>query len=151
MIGAAGTFDDHGITIENARLNHRITDNFKGEMFATANHAGRNLKMVAGIAQRLNRGAGGNPPEKGKGYRLGSGGHSLGERGGASRAQNFNGAGTVGKAADIAAFLQPRHQTVNPRFRGKAERIAHLIKRGRHIMFSGMAHEKFEKFALLAG
>jgi hypothetical protein len=40
---------------------------------------------------------------------------------------------------------------VNPRFRGKAKRIAHFIKGWRDIMFGRVADEKIEKFALFAG
>ncbi len=84
-------------------------------MFAAAQHAGRHLCLVAWIAQRLDRGAGSNPAEKGQADGIGGRGDAAPDitGHGTDRFQNFDGPCPVGKTADIAAFLKAGHQSVN--------------------------------------
>ena len=108
---------------------------------------------MRGLADRLNRGAGGDATHHGQFHRMDdlnrlcTGGrrgrgcialdHARLKPLGGKRIRQFddlNRAGLVCEAADEPAFLKRRDQTVDPRFRPQVERLFHLVERGRHTV-----------------
>ena len=130
MIGRLGTFDDHRVAVEDACFHHGVTDNLQREMLAPAKHAGRHLELVARVAQRLDRGAGGNLAEKRQadGIRRGSDAAAKISRCRGHRLQDFDGASAVGKAADIATLLKSGDKPVNARLGREAQGVAHFVE-----------------------
>ncbi len=64
---------------------------------------------------------------------------------------HFDGARTVGQAADEAALLQRRDQAVNAGLGAQVERVLHLVEGGRHAGFLEALVDEAQKLELLAG
>ena len=151
VIRRVGTFDHHRVAVENACLDHRVADDLEREMLAPAKHACRNLELVRGS---LSASIGVPAAIRPRSGRLTASAAAATARptspiADGRRFHDLDGTGPVGKAADMAAFLQTRNKPVNARFRRQPKRVPHLVKRG-GTSFLGMRRQEIQKFLLLA-
>src|SRR5579862_2673571 len=160
VIGGVATLDDHGIAVEDAGVDHAVARDFERVMLAAANEAPRHRDGITLVAQRFDRGAGGDPAVErqiergsvGRDRRSGQRGgeiaadHGRREAAALDRAIAVRGRRcgavfrqfddlerprSVRQPADEAAFLQPADQPVDARFRAQLQRVFHLVERRR--------------------
>src|SRR5262249_18900718 len=172
-IGGIAAFKERNIAVEDASLDHRIAAHFEREMFARAEKIGWHVDRVAASLDRLDWRPGGDAAHHWHGDRPAA--FVLGQRtyaaeiafdhawGEAARARrrhavrnrfgkldHLDGARAIRQAADEAALLECRDQTMNAGFGAQVERILHLVERGRNACFFQALMDKTKEFCLLA-
>ena len=175
VFGGVAALDDHGVAIENAGLDHAVAGDFERVMLAAvAEQARRHADRVALVAQRLDRGAGGDAAVERQIDRRDIGRHrGAGQRGlevaadhrrreaaavGRRRRRTLLGqlghlqrAGAVRQAADKAALLEAADQPMNAGFRFEVQRILHLVEGRRNAGCGQALVDEQQQFALLCG
>jgi hypothetical protein len=154
VLGRLGLLDDHRIAVQDTEIDHRVAFDLEGVVAAPAQHGGRDLDHFVGVAQRLDRRAGGDPPIEGQGDGFGivvscrarkraseialndargkafPGGAAWGVAGERRQLDDLQRAGPVGQAAQEAALFQGGDQAVDSGFRLEVYGFLHLLERG---------------------
>lgn len=170
--------DDHGVAVEDTGLDHRIAGDLECVMFAAAQHVNRHVDKAAGIAQRFDRQAGGDPAiqrklDRGRVVGRAHAGYPGGEvaadhirrerrRGIFARPfapecrkilrqpQHLQRPRPMPPAAEEAALFEGRNQPVNAGFRLQAQRILHLLEARRETSLFEMPVNIHQQLVLLA-
>ncbi|CAN1721793.1 protein of unknown function [Hyphomicrobium sp. 1Nfss2.1] len=175
VLGGVAAADDDDVAVVNASFDHRVTLYLQGEVLAIGEQVGRAGDVVAVVLNGADRRAGGDAAHDGHGHRAavddGRGGRGEIAIGAAAfddagleatsafgrcrgwglifgEADDLDGSGAVGEAADETALDQRGDEAVDARFRFEVEGILHFVEGWRHALLLHARMDEEQKLFL---